>query len=120
MSTKKPKKLLKKKRHRDEEDALIQPKEEPKEETNEAFQDDFPTPKKSYVKKNLLKSNLKGNDFAKKIKSLHKFPDLKQKYSISDNIKRAFMKKYLTSALNKALKKWIKLIFRKISEIQKK
>ena len=49
MSNKKEKKLLQKKTQRNEENALNEPQEEPKEDINEALQDDFSMNSNSYI-----------------------------------------------------------------------
>ena len=98
----------------DEGEALLKTPEEPKEEINETFQNDFPMPKNSYIfpenylftkaKQDLLNPYLKGNDFSKHIRSAQRLPNYLQKYYIRVNIKRTFMNRYLLNALNKALK----------------
>ena len=98
----------------DEGEALLKTPEEPKEEINETFQNDFPMPKNSYIfpenylftkaKQDLLNSYLKGNDFSKHIRSTKRLPNFLQKHYIRVNIKRTFMNKYLIKALNKVLK----------------
>ena len=104
-----------KKNEQDEEGALNQTQEEPKAQINEALKDHSPEPKKFYIypenylftkaKQDLLNPYLKGNDFAKNIRSYKRLPNFKQKHYIRVNIKRIFMNRYLLKAFNAKLKK---------------